>query len=120
MSFAERVTDRRNQTIYGPAILLAIAAAYGFSALLDSSGSFLALALVGIIVPVVYDRHGPDHDSPRETVTWIVATAAVAFAIYVALYLGFTALSLAPGFASAAAFLVVGLGGTVAVTSRHD
>jgi|GEM_PF-1975329 len=110
------VTDTENVTIFA-AIVLAVAAGYGFALVFDPTGGFLALVLVGVIVPGVHDRSRPDHDSARDAVAWVAVASAVALTAYTVLYVVFVRLPVSAETASAVAFLVTALGGSAVAYS---
>lgn len=105
-----RATTQRNVTIYA-AILVGIPATSLFIRVGDASGSFLLLLTLAVLVPTAYDEYWPPYDRTWKAVGWILAACAVAWLEFTGVYLvGVEAATLSPLWASAVAFLAVGLG----------
>jgi hypothetical protein len=113
------MTAQQNVTVF-TAILVALPLLYAFnSTVSDSSGSFLFLITLAVVVPTAYNELWSRYEQTWKAIGWVVVGCTVAAVEFTGIYLVSIEVG-APSslIASTAAFLVTALGNIVWLTLR--
>lgn len=99
-------------------IFLSLPAAYLTAAATESfAASFFVLGLLGIFVPLAYERHWRTYGSNRTAIAWAVAACLVAFIAYLGVFvLTAAVVPIGSAIVAGGAFIAVDFGGLALLT----